>query len=166
MPNEPDSNPLDESKLQSERQGRVLAEYERAQDAAYHSDAIIYEVAAIIWSGNALLLGFILEAPSHLGIQLVVAALSILGILTSVFVVRTQSLSKIGQRIAYEICRRIETDTPLTYKLHCRIDAVYPKRAAQHWICGITAAFIAVWAVVLLRAAYLICKLAPGISWR
>ena len=144
---------------------KLLAEYDRAQEAAYHGDAILYEVAAIIWSGNALLLGFILEAPSHLGIQVVVAALSILGILTSVFVMRTQSLSKIGQHIAYDVCQKIERQVPLTYKLHCRIDAEYPAGAAWRWICLITAAFIAVWVVVLLRAAFLVCELGHGIRW-
>lgn len=138
---------------------RLLAEYEHAQEIAHHSDTIIYEVGAIIWSGNALLLGFILEAPREFGIQLVVVVLSVLGILTSFFVTRTQSLSKIGQHIAFGICRKIEEDIPLTYKVHTEIDAVYPKGAAQRWIKGITAAFIVVWLVVLIRAACLVWKL-------
>jgi len=37
--------------------------YERAQESAFHADVIAYEVAAIVWSANVLLLGFVLEVP-------------------------------------------------------------------------------------------------------
>ena len=133
----------------------LLAEYERAQEAAYHADVLIYEVAAIIWSGNTLLLGFILEARPEFGIQFIVAVLSVLGILTSLFVTRTHTLSKIGQRVAYEICQEIEKSAAFTHKLHTRIDEIYPRGAAGAWIKGITAAFIFVWGVVFIHAGYL-----------
>ena len=35
--------------------------YESAQETARHNDAIIFEVATIVWSANTLLMGFILE---------------------------------------------------------------------------------------------------------
>jgi hypothetical protein len=149
---EDDNRETESSRLQTEI---LLAEYGHAQDAAHHADVLIYEVAAIIWSGNTLLLGFILEARPEFGIQFVVAVLSILGILTSLFVTRTQSLSKIGQKIAFEICQEIEKNPAFTHKLDTKIDAVYPRGAARAWIRAITAAFIVVWLIVFAHAGYL-----------
>jgi hypothetical protein len=37
--------------------------YERAQEDAFHSNSVAYEVAAIVWSANILLLGFVLDVP-------------------------------------------------------------------------------------------------------
>jgi len=148
-----------DERAQCERDSKLLAEYERAQETAHHCDVIIYEVAAIIWSGNTLLLGFILEAPYRLGIQIIVAVLSILGMMTSAFVTRTLRLSKIIQHVAYQVCQKIENDIPLANKLHSQVNAIYPPRVAQRWVWAITIAFLIVWLVVFTHAGMLIWKL-------
>ena len=137
----------------------LLAEYDGAREVAHHSDDVIYAVAAIVWAANTILLGLAIEAKPELGIELIVALLSVLGILLSVFVIEVVRLMKIGQHAAFKVCQRIEEMIPLPHQLHRRIHECYPAGAARRWFWVITIAFIVMWAVVLVRAGYFVCKL-------
>jgi hypothetical protein len=82
--------------------------YERAQESAFHSDVIAYEVAAIVWSANVLLLGFILEVPLTASRQKPVLAAAIVSLFFTLYVPYVMRLTKIGQHLARQICREIE----------------------------------------------------------
>jgi hypothetical protein len=134
----------------------LVAEYERAQEVAHHADFLIYEVAAIIWGGNTLLLGFILEAQPTVGNEVLMMGLAILGIVMSIFVTSLHRLAKKGQKIAFRNCQEIEENPAFKYKLHSKIKLEYPEGRARSWIWTITAAFVIVWIFVLIHAGYLL----------
>jgi len=126
--------------------------YERAQEVAHHSDVILYEVAAIVWSAEALLLGFVLEVPPTRFQQCLVMAASIVAIFLAAYVPYVMRLVKIGQREAFELCREIEEPLPEPLRLHKRITAKYPRRYGQVATWFLTTVFVIVWLIVLHRA--------------
>lgn len=145
--NEPVEANLDGAPLE-----KLLAEYERAQDVAQHADSITYEVASIVWGANTLLLGFILEVPCDADRQPIVILAAIIGILITCFVPIVVHLVKIGQLIAFDICREIEGIADLTRRLHTRIHAKYPRGSGRAAIGVITAFFLIAWAVVICHS--------------
>lgn len=131
----------------------ILAEYDRAQEIAQHTDVVIHEVAAIIWGANTLLLGFILEVNCDSSNQRLVVLTALLGMITLVYVPWVQFLTKRGQKVAFEICREIESEFPLRHQLHTRIHAVYFKKGGQIAIWILTGLFIVAWIIVIHNAS-------------
>jgi len=131
--------------------------YESSLESARHSDILMWQVTAIIWGANILLLGFVSEAiekqPSSRSITI---GLSVLGIVLTLFVAHFFRIAKIGQGIAYETCRRIEEhfakdDLRLCTNIHYVYDrAVWPK--AKHCVWFITVLFVLLWIGALLIA--------------
>ncbi len=134
--------------------------YERAQESAFHADAITYEVAAIVWSANVLLLGFILEVPLTPAGQKPVFAAALVSLFFSAYVPYVMSLTKIGQALAREICREIEEKEQLPdwLRFHTRVHKIYPQRRGQFAVYTITAVFFVLWFYVGLRALWCICE--------
>lgn len=126
--------------------------YERAQEISHHSDAVAYEVAAIVWSGQVLLLGFVLEVPPHKYQQSLVIVASVLAILLALYVPFVMRLTKIGQHKAYDICREIESKIHSDLRLHTRIAEIYPKGRGQLAVYSLTLIFVMAWAYVLHKA--------------
>lgn len=124
---------------------KTLAEYERAQEIALHTDVVIHEVAAIVWGANTLLLGFILEVRCAPENQWLVIVAAVVGIFMSLYVPLVQYLTKKGQQVAYAICRDIERDSGLTHQLHTRIHEIYPKKRGQAAVWVLTGIFIGAW---------------------
>jgi hypothetical protein len=132
---------------------KLLAEYERAQEIGLHSDAILYEVTAIIWGANTLLLGFILEVPCDSDNQKLIIAVAVLGIFMTLYVPYINWLIKKGQDLAYQICRDIEPKLVLPNRLHNRIHDGYPRWKPGRVALGVlTLSFIGVWIYVLVHA--------------
>jgi hypothetical protein len=131
---------------------KLLAEYERAQEIGIHTDTVIYEVTAIIWGANTLLLGFILEIPCDSDNQKLVKFVVILGILMTAYVPYINILTKKGQTIAYRICRDIERQLPLPNRLNIRVHKSYPKwRPGQSAVIVLSLCFVLVWVCVRSR---------------
>ncbi len=51
----------DEGQL-TRRHQILLVEYQTAQDSAEHHDALLWNVTAIIWGANLVLIGFVLQS--------------------------------------------------------------------------------------------------------
>jgi hypothetical protein len=134
--------------------------YERAQEDAFHSDTVSYEVAAIVWSANVLLLGFILEVPLTRPRQWGVLLAAIICIFLTLYVPYVRYLTKIGQSIAQKLCREIEKTPgfPEDLRLHTLIDDVYGKNKGKWAINVVTVVFIWSWLIVSLRALSIICR--------
>jgi len=142
---------------------KILAEYGRAQEVGQHSDTVTLEVAAIVWGSNTLLLGFILEVDCNKSNnQKLVVVAACLGILMSLFVPLIQFLTKIGQHIAFEVCRKIEDELSLPHRLNNRINEHYPKGAGQWAIWILTMFFVAAWCIVIFNACSCILKTPCG----
>jgi hypothetical protein len=134
--------------------------YERAQENAFHADVIAYEVAAIVWSANVLLLGFIFEVPLTPARQKPVVAAAIVSLFFTSYVPYVMQLTKIGQRLAREICREIEEreKLPTWLRFHTRVHEIYPQRRGQYAVYTITAVFVLLWIYVIVRALGYMCR--------
>jgi hypothetical protein len=132
--------------------------YECAQDIAQHSDLVTWEVTSIMWGANTLLLGFILEAIDNRRAQPLILVISVIGIALSLYVSKVWELCKIGQRIGFATCRRIEESLPEDLRLHTQINAKYPPGAAQRWTFIITGIFLTAWIATFVEALILLCR--------
>ncbi|MGC2467130.1 MAG: hypothetical protein WA517_18200 [Candidatus Acidiferrum sp.] len=128
--------------------------YERAQEDAFHSDSVAYEVAAIVWSANILLLGFVLEVPLTPRRQSLVLVAAVVSAVFTAYVPYVLYLTKIGQGVAQGLCRQIEVreNLPDWLQLHNKIDLVYKKKRGQMAVYLVTIVFLALWVFVGLRA--------------
>jgi hypothetical protein len=133
--------------------------YERAQESAFHADVIAYEVAAIVWSANVLLLGFVLEVPLTPASQKPVFAAALVSLFFTAYVPYVMRLTKIGQGLAREMCREIEEQEQLPewLRFHTRVHRIYPQRRGQFAIYTITAVFVVLWFYIGFRALGCIC---------
>ena len=136
-----------------------LCEYEQAQAVGHHTDNIIHEVTSIVWGANTLLLGFILEVPCESKNQKLVIVASLVGIFMSAYVPWVHHLTKKAQRVAFDVCRQIESGPLLPHRLHTKIHEVYP-----HWKPGLkavwvlTGIFIGAWIYVFYHARGCLCS--------
>lgn len=108
---------------------KLLAAYHVAHENAHHHDVIIWEAAAIIWSANALLMGFVLEAVSspELRVHVLIAVSSILGVGMTAFLLLSFPRMKRNQQISWEVCQNIEKKLGLEFKVHTEIHKDYTK---------------------------------------
>ncbi len=133
---------------------KMLAEYEQAQSIGQHSDAVFHEVAAIAWGANTLLLGFILEVSCGSSNQWLVIVAAVIGLFISGYVPFVQHLIKIGQPIAYSVCREIEEELELPHRLNNQIHKEYPPKRGQRAVWVITVVFVLAWLCVIVNATY------------
>jgi hypothetical protein len=126
--------------------------YEQAQEIAHHSDVVTYEVAAIVWGAETLLLGFVLEVPPHKYQQSLVIVASALAILFALYVPFVMRSAKIGQHKAQDILQEIEAKIHPDLRLHTRIAKIYPKGRGQFAVYTLTVIFVVAWAYVLHKA--------------
>jgi membrane associated rhomboid family serine protease len=127
----------------------LLKEYEQAQGVAQHSDAVFWQVASILWGANGVLLAFVLSAKLDRNTcWLFTDMVPCFGVLLSIFVLATHYSSKVGQRIAYKVCRNIEARLPTYTKLHVEIDRACPRGLVHKMIWVVSLAFVAAWMVV------------------
>jgi hypothetical protein len=112
---------------------KILAAYHVAHENAHHHDLIIWEAAAIIWSANALLMGFVLEAvsSSKLRVHALIAASSLLGIGMTSFLLLSFRRMKRNQEISWKICQDIEKKLGMEFKVHSKIDEDYENKGAR-----------------------------------
>lgn len=126
----------------------ILAVYESAQESARHSDILMWQVAAIIWGANAVLMGFIFDAIGEKHLYRGAAVASLVGLALTFFVLYFFSIAKIAQRIAYEKCREIECEFPEAIRLHSKIHCVYEgsvRLKAKDCVVLLTVMFSLVW---------------------
>jgi hypothetical protein len=137
----------------STREEKLFHEYEQALQIAQHADTMIYEVTAIVWGANTLLLGFILEVPCDSPNQKLVIASSIVGLFLSLYVPMVHWLTKIGQKIAQDASEAIEADLKLAHNIHTRVRNAYPKwRPGKKAMGFLTLMFVLAWGTVLCTA--------------
>lgn len=136
-----------------DRRGEILLEYELAQQSAEHHDTLLWEVTAIIWSANTLMLGFAFETSSS-SPQGIVFAGAILGIFLSAFAHLHVRISGWVKRQKYAICHVIERELALSHRQHLEMLETYP--LGHRRLAGIqtkvhlflTICFILAWAYV------------------
>jgi hypothetical protein len=133
----------------------LVAEYEFARDNRSSADATAWEMTAIVWGAQTLLLGFVLEALSNRDVQVLIIFLGVLGIAMSGFnFVVMRARNKVCKAMV-KICSAIEDEPGIEFKPQHQIDIVYkPKR--QTWAFGIVnALFVPMWLWVIYKAGCL-----------
>lgn len=135
-----------------------LSVYERALESVNHTDTVMWEITAIIWGGNTLLLGFILEAIDTPAALPLIVFVAIAGLALTAFVARICEVAKITKKIGYGICREIEKNVefPEKLRLHTQIDRLYPAGIARRWVYGISIIFAVIWIFVLAYTLFLL----------
>jgi hypothetical protein len=140
----------------------LLAEYEFARDNRNHADATLWEMNAIIWGAQTLLLGFTLEAVSHRPAQPLVMLVGVLGIVMCRFnavVVRTRN--EVCKEMI-DVCLKIEEKVPMLFKPQTYLKSSYPVGLQSKWFRRLNWSFVPVWVAVILRAAWLYCRHVPS----
>jgi hypothetical protein len=141
------------------RQEKLFHEYHQAIQIAQHSDTIIYEVTAIVWGANTLLLGFILEVPCESSNQNLVMLSAVVGFCLSAYVPVVYWLVKLGQKIAQDKSEAIEADLKLEHRIHTLIRGKYPKWHPGKVAMGVlTLLFLVTWAWVFVNAWRCTCQ--------
>lgn len=142
-----------------------LSVYERAQESAHHIDVVLWEIAAIIWGGNTLLLGFILEAIDKPRALPLIVVSSVMALVLTAFVARIWYVSRVSKKIGYRTCQAIEKDYqfPKDLCLHTKIHEFYPEGVGTRWVYSISVLFAVAWLGVLFFALWLLlCRANTG----
>ncbi len=150
-PQPPESDPLD----------RTALVYRSAQESARHSDILMWQLTAITWGADVLLLGMAMRAVEEgLTYRRMTIATSIIGIALTLFVAHFFRIAKIGQKLSYDVCREIEDKFPnQKLRLHTRIHEVYERGVwpkAKHCVWLITGLFLVFWVGILV---FVFCRL-------
>ena len=139
-----------------------LAEYERAQEVALHTDGIVHEITSIVWAANTLLLGFSLDVGCD-SKQILVILASVAAIVMTLYAPFSIQHIKVIQHLAYGVCREIEKlkkddKLILPNQLHTAIDNAYSKsRPGQTAVWTVNIVFILAWLGVITRAGFCLC---------
>lgn len=145
----------------------MIAEYEFARDNRNHGDATEWEMTAIVWGAQTLLLGFVLEAISNRDVQPLIVLVGVLGLVLCRFnyvVVRTRNMVC---NLMNGICRDIENSTPLMrHKPQNYLNERYPPRIQSFWFNVVNWLFVLVWLAVIVTVLWLLChRHSPPASW-
>jgi hypothetical protein len=124
---------------------RLAIEYQKAQDSAEHHDTLLWTATSIIWAGNLVLIGFVLDSIKKNELRIILILLSVLGIfLVSTMCVIAKSFRKVKQQ-KYNRCKELERI--LGFKQHR--DLKYPNRIQTFLYYFITIIFLIFWIIVI-----------------
>jgi hypothetical protein len=136
----------------------ALHEYTFAYENRNQADASAWEMTAIMWGAQTLLLGFVLEAIGDRPAQPLIVFLVPLGIMLSYFSYVVMRARRIVCLEMIRICCEIEDSVPMVVKPQSRLNKVYPAKKLQtfpFWIINLMLS--AIWILVGLRALALYC---------
>lgn len=132
----------------TDEEERQLKEYELSQQSAEHHDAMLWEVTAIIWGANTLMIAFTFETARDPVTQSRVLVAAILGIALTIFARVNYLTSRQVRRRKYAICQAIEEAIPLVHEQHVNEERVYQKGVQTNWHLAMTVLFVCGWAIL------------------
>jgi hypothetical protein len=135
----------------------LLAEYEFARENRNQADTAAWEMTAIMWGGQTLLLGFVLEAIELRAAQPLIMFLAAFGVALSYYnhvVMQTRSLVA---REMVRVCGEVERLVPMVLKPQQGLNLLYPKNRQTTWFYIINFGFAAAWLFAGLRAGAYYC---------
>ncbi|MHB8410710.1 MAG: hypothetical protein ACYDDI_02045 [Candidatus Acidiferrales bacterium] len=150
MPNETNETP--DRTDQNLREAHAFAREERAQ-----ADTLLWEVSAIIWGGQTLLLGFVLEAINGGRAALVlIIVVAVIGIFMASFNDRiTNKRSEVCQAMV-EVMTGVENQLEMPIKPQQIITKSYGRGFQREWSQKLNWCFRLAWGIVVLVA---LCRL-------
>ena len=141
----------------------LLAEYEFAHENRSSADATAWEMTAIVWGGETLLLGFVLETIKDREAQPLIIGVGVLGLLLSVFnYIVMYARNKVCNTMI-RICLCIEEKSGMKFKPQHFLNESY-RPGIQRWSFYVmNAIFFLAWLAVIVTAYRLYFQ--PGTSW-
>jgi hypothetical protein len=150
MKNELSQNSPDLDKTQF-----MIAAYEFARDNRSHADATAWEMTAIEWGAQTLLLGFVLEAISNRDSQVLIMLVGMLGLTMSVFNCVVMAARNRVCEVMIRICLRIEEKPEMVFKPQKRLNRLYRPRIQTWSFRIVNSSFVPVWLWVIFQAGKL-----------
>jgi hypothetical protein len=128
--------------------------YERAQECAHHDDLVMWQVVSITWAANSVLLAFALKEAGGTRALLLVLVSSMVGMILTIFSGYYYCISKVRQRVAYRLCRKIEKKLLKgSLRLRHEIDKTYDVTTflgrTNHWVLVLNVLFLGAWTFTL-----------------
>ena len=120
-------------------------EYQKAQDSAEHHDNLIWTTVSIIWAGNLVLLGFVLNNIKNPELKTILTFISIFGIILILCMCILAFVFNYIMNQKYECCKNLEEK--LKFQQHRTVKC--PRCLVKIMISIITLAFILIWASVI-----------------
>jgi hypothetical protein len=129
--------------------------YRFAREERANADTLLWEVSAIIWGGQTLLLGFVLEAISgSRGALILVIIVAFTGIFMAFFNWRvTKKRSEVCNAMI-GVMSEIEETLNMPIKPQAKISANYGKGSQTGWSNRFNLLFGVVWVFVMMVAIY------------
>jgi hypothetical protein len=149
------SQPFEEKPSETEI---LLAQYEFARENRNTADTVAWEMTAITWGGQTLLLGFVLEAIDQSRVQPLIPFVAFVGVVLSIFNHRVMSHRRSVCNAMVSVCNEIEAAMEMQFQPQHRLDAAYPPHKQSRWFLMVNYLFAAVWAVVAYWAIRLHCS--------
>jgi hypothetical protein len=133
----------------------LLAAYEFARENRNQSDAAAWEMTAIVWGGQTLLLGFVLEAISNRDAQPLIVLAGVLGALMCGFNHVVMRARNGICKSMVDICIEIEKSLSMPTKPQARLSEHYRPGTQRRWFRIINWVFLPVWLAVIAKAVWL-----------
>jgi len=147
----------------NEKDEKLREAYTGAREERANADTLLWEVSAIIWGGQTLLLGFVLEAISgHSGALILVIVVALTGIFMSFFNRRVTRKRSVVCREMVEAMAEIEGLLDLPIRPQARITAAYEKGSQTKWSHWFDWLFATVWFVVIIVGILRLCGRLAG----
>jgi hypothetical protein len=137
---------------EKDRRENRRAEYAAAQASAEHLDSVAWTIKSILWSGNLVLMGFVLEQLAqqhHLGCstRLLLSAVGLTGIATVVAACLWSVQCGNGARVKLQRCRDLESCLGMSQ--HRETDEIWMRGLGRTITYSMTGIFIAGWIVAI-----------------
>ena len=137
-----------------------IDEYKAAQDSAQHHDNLTWNTTALLWAGNFVLLGFVVNGLLTKPAGNFVPLACILGLVLTIAVWRIAYLFNKVKNVKYKRCQEIEKKYGMKQHLMMNDKKTYPKRAMMRLYAVVSIAFLLAWFLILLCG---ICDKCPAL---
>lgn len=125
---------------------KAVAEYKAAQDSAQHHDNLLWYVSSIVWAGNLVLLGSVLQRPREGERPFQTFAVALFCICLNLFVWGAAALLRSIRNWKYRRCQEIEED--LNFRQHRELELKYPVGLMWTLYSIVIMLFLVVWLVI------------------
>lgn len=122
-----------------------LTEYQASQASAEHHDSLVWTVTSIIWTGNLILLGFVLSNLAQPNTRMLSTILCLLGILLVICVCVFALTFADIKRQKYARCKVLEARWG--FKQHSQLRYLACVQTVLYVV--VTLAFLVIWGIVI-----------------
>lgn len=128
----------------------LIAEYQCSQQSAEHQDTLAWQITAIIWGAQALMVASLVQSAQRPETVLLERLTAGLGIVLNIALAVLRQVNSWVMRQKYQRCWEIEEQ--LGMEQHLRMRRTYPNGLQRTASWFVTAPFIALWIWLVLRA--------------